>query len=161
MKSVYKAEADMFTILLIALIRALRFKPEAIEVKPAEKVEFDREKAVCALREMVQIPTVSYTETEKEDAAAFEAFVAKLKELFPEVHARLESERVPPKGLLYRWRGKSRKIHVRKTRRALRYAQYHRLILNLNNHIEKPAFRKFTERRVFCFLTKIPYFCVF
>ena len=98
----------MFTILLIALIRALRFKPEAIEVKPAEKVEFDREKAVCALREMVRIPTVSYTETEKEDAAAFEAFVAKLKELFPEVHARLESERVPPKGLLYRWRGKSR-----------------------------------------------------
>lgn len=97
----------MFTLFLIALIRALRFKPGQSEKRQAEAIVFDREKAVSDLRTMVTIPTVSYTETEKEDAEAFENFVAALKELFPEVHKRLSLERVPPKGLLYRWEGKS------------------------------------------------------
>lgn len=97
----------MFTILLICLLRALKFKPESASEKKPEAAEFDRAAAVAALREMVKIPTVSYTETEKEDAAAFESFIAKLKELFPVVHEKLELERVEPKGLLFRWKGKS------------------------------------------------------
>ena len=61
----------MFTILLICLLRALKFKPESASEKKPEAAKFDRAAAVAALREMVKIPTVSYTETEKEDAAAF------------------------------------------------------------------------------------------
>lgn len=97
----------MFTVLLIALLRALKFKPQREPDKTVLPVDFDRQGAVNTLREMVVIPTVSYSDTAKEDSAAFERFVEKLAELFPLVHEKLSRERVEPKGLLYRWQGKS------------------------------------------------------
>lgn len=99
----------MITLLIICLIRALLFKPKAKAAVKPEAVEFDREKAVSDLRELIRIKTVSYNDVADEDAAEFEKLRLKLKELFPEVHKTATLERIPPKGLLYRWKGKSDK----------------------------------------------------
>ena len=97
----------MITLLLICLIRALRFKPAPSAPVSQESVEFDRQKAVSALREMVTVRTVSYTDTSKEDEAEFSRFSDVIAKLFPLVHKKLTLERVPPKGLLYKWAGRS------------------------------------------------------
>ncbi len=97
----------MFTLLLICLIRALRFKPAPECTEEAEAVAFDREKAVSDLQEMIRCRTVSYSDVSEEDGAEFEKFAATLKRLFPLVHEHLSAERVEPKALLYKWKGRS------------------------------------------------------
>ncbi|GGO67396.1 peptidase M20 [Microbacterium nanhaiense] len=52
------------------------------------------------LSRMIQIPTVA-----DRDDATFEAFVALIEDLYPNVHAALERERITDRGLLFRWRG--------------------------------------------------------
>lgn len=99
----------MFTLLMICLIRALRFKPAERKVVEPEKIGFDRQKAVSDLKEMIKIRTVSYNDTEKEDSAEFEKFIELLPRLFPLTHKKLSLTRVEPKGLLYKWQGKSSK----------------------------------------------------
>ena len=99
----------MFTLLMICLIRALRFRPAVRRLPEPEKLEFDRQKAVSDLKEMIKIRTVSYNDTEKEDSAEFEKFIELLPRLFPLTHKKLSLTRVEPKGLLYKWQGKSSK----------------------------------------------------
>ena len=61
-------------ILLICLIRALRFKPEEREVKVVEPISYDKEKAVKDLQEMVTCKTISNANFELEDDAEFTQF---------------------------------------------------------------------------------------
>ncbi|WP_029149895.1 M20/M25/M40 family metallo-hydrolase [Microbacterium indicum] len=53
------------------------------------------------LSQLIRIPTLSG------DQEAFDRFVDALRELFPLVHANLESERIGERAQLYRWRGTS------------------------------------------------------
>jgi len=57
------------------------------------------------LARMIRLPTVSAELTER-GPAAFEEFVALLRELYPLVHQHLELERITDFGLLYRWPGR-------------------------------------------------------
>ena len=63
--------------------------------------------AVERLRALIRVPTVSRTEKELQDEAAFARFPELLAELYPGVHATLELERVGDTGLLYRWPGRA------------------------------------------------------
>ena len=55
------------------------------------------------LANLIRIPTVSAERRERD--AAFADLPDELERLYPEVHARLERERVGEGGLLFRWRG--------------------------------------------------------
>ncbi len=61
---------------------------------------------VDRLRELIRIPTVSRSNSEELDWEAFAAFRAKLAELFPLVHERLEHELVGEASLFFRWAGR-------------------------------------------------------
>ncbi len=97
----------MFTIILICLLRALRFKPEAKVEREIEPVSFDKEKAVHDLREMVLCKTVSKDDESLEDNAEFEKFKAKLDELFPTLVANTVKEEIGRRGIVYHWKGLS------------------------------------------------------
>lgn len=95
----------------VLAVRAAACRPEGEEYGPREELAVDAQGAVEKLAQMVRIPTVSDYEEEKVDEAQFEAFRAKLKELYPTVHAAC-----PPvlckgegrvTGLLFHWKGKS------------------------------------------------------
>ena len=64
-------------------------------------------RAVRKLQSLVRIPTVSYPDLDRVDAAAFDAFVEELARQFPLLHERLELTRIHTHGLLFHWAGAS------------------------------------------------------
>jgi carboxypeptidase PM20D1 len=64
-------------------------------------------RAVRKLQSLIRIPTVSYPDLDRVDAAAFDAFVEELARQFPLLHERLELTRVHTHGLLFHWAGAS------------------------------------------------------
>ena len=91
----------------VVAIRTAAFRPRA-EARPApEAVEFDREKAVSALAELVRCRTVSYSDPALEDDGEFEKLIGKLPGLYPNVFAACTLTRLEGRGLLFRWPGKT------------------------------------------------------
>lgn len=89
------------------LIRALRFAPQGEEETPAgEEVAADELTLGEHLSRMIQKQTVSYAEEGRADQRQFEGFRALLKELYPSVFDRFESEIIGRNGLLLRLRGR-------------------------------------------------------
>lgn len=68
--------------------------------------------AVEALRALIRIPTVSSSERDREDRAAFEAMLAELRSRFPRLHGTCEVERIAGDALLVRWPGRTREAPV-------------------------------------------------
>ena len=68
-------------------------------------IELDGDGAVARLAEALRIPTISHTDTAKNDPAALDAFAAHLQRSFPRVHRELARESVG-RSLLYTWPGK-------------------------------------------------------
>lgn len=94
-------------ILIVCLIRALKFKPEEKSEKIVEPVAFDKEKAVNDLCEMVKCKTVSNTDFSLEDDAEFQKFEQKLVDMFPLVHANCPKENIGRRGIQFYWKGLS------------------------------------------------------
>ena len=92
--------------LAVVLIRTAMFKPKEEEKKETEKVEFDRAAAVDALAQLVRCKTVSNTDPEKEDNAEFEKLIGLIPVLYPHVAETCPMQRMPYRGLLFRWKGK-------------------------------------------------------
>ncbi len=92
--------------LAVILIRAAAFKPKSYPVTEAEPVEFDGDKAMGALQQLVRCKTVSYYDHSKEDDAEFEKLIGLLPELYPEVFRVCSFERLPDRALLFKWEGK-------------------------------------------------------
>ena len=93
--------------LAVVLVRTLRFTPkEQAAVSQTEEV-FDRDRAVENLRALVRCKTVSYTDASKEDDAEFEKLIALLPGLYPHVYEKCTLQRLPDRGLLYRWEGRA------------------------------------------------------
>ncbi len=93
--------------LAVILIRAAAFKPKAQPEADATPVDFDREGAVESLRELIRCKTVSYMDPTLEDDAEFEKLIGKLPTLYPHVFEACELTRLPDRGLLFRWKGKT------------------------------------------------------
>lgn len=92
-------------LLAVVFLRAALFHPKKAKQVGLAEETFDKEKSLERFRALIRVPTVSYHESEKEDAESFRAFIALLKELYPKVHETCTPEEVQPRGLLYRWKG--------------------------------------------------------
>lgn len=96
----------LVAFIAVLLIRTLRFRPKEGPAIQEDTVEFDKDRAVKCLQELVKCKTVSRHESELEDNAEFEKLIALLPELFPKVHETCTLMRFPDRGLLYHWQGK-------------------------------------------------------
>lgn len=99
--------ALIVAFLAVLVIRACSFKPKAQPEPDTEEVVFDEDRAAAALCELVKCKTVSYRDSSLEDDAEFEKLIALLPSLYPNVHRVCEFTKLPDRGLLFRWRGKS------------------------------------------------------
>lgn len=61
------------------------------------------------LAQLIRVPTVTAAGSED---AVFERLAERMRELFPTLHERLELERFGPRGLLFRWPGRSAEAPV-------------------------------------------------
>ena len=99
--------AVILIFLAVILIRALAFKPKAQPPVDQTPVEFDRERATESLRTLVRCKTVSYRDPSLEDDAEFEKLIDSLPSLYPSVFATCTMQRMPDRGLLFHWKGKT------------------------------------------------------
>ncbi len=94
-------------LLVVVLVRTLAFRPRA-GVPAAKTAEpFDAERAIDNLRQLVRCKTVSYKDRSREDDAEFEKLIGLLPTLYPHVFETCSFERMPDRGLLFRWAGKA------------------------------------------------------
>lgn len=91
----------------VVLARTAMFKPKAQPAVSQGKVEFDREKTVAALAELVKCKTVSFNDKSLEDDAEFDKLLGKLPVLYPYVTACCDFLQLPDRALLFRWKGRS------------------------------------------------------
>ena len=91
----------------VILVRAIRFTPKNQPLGSSEPIEFDRQAAVDALQKLVQCKTISSNDPAKEDDAEFEKLIGLLPALYPRVFDVCSMDRLPGRGLLLRWPGKS------------------------------------------------------
>ena len=94
-------------IIAVLVFRALCFNPKKEKPVVREEVSFDKEAAVNALQKLVQCKTISYKDTALEDEAEFQKLIDLLPGLYPKVFAVCDLQKLPDRGLLFRWPGKS------------------------------------------------------
>jgi len=92
---------------VVTLVRAVFFKPKKHEVAQFPEEQVDETRAAANLSAAIQIPTISYPETDRVDWAQFERFHAFLETAYPLVHANCTREVIEPASLLYHWKGKN------------------------------------------------------
>ncbi len=93
--------------LAVILVRAVRFRPKQQPEVSQETVEFDRQAATDALAQLIRCKTVSYSDHSLEDDTEFEKLIALLPELYPQVFQVCSFDRLPDRGLLFKWTGKT------------------------------------------------------
>jgi carboxypeptidase PM20D1 len=97
-------------LLVVLLLNSLRFRSRQVQAPPPTpgleaRVEALLPEAARRLSQAVQVPTVSYQEPERFDAAQFAALRDLLRRSFPRVHQQLQVEPVAGHSLLYTWPG--------------------------------------------------------
>lgn len=95
----------MLTLLIICLIRALRFKPKKKEKLVEEPVNIDKEKAVSSLQALVRCKTVSHTDKSLEDDKEFLKLKDTLRKIFHNVYEKMEFLELSPRALLFHLNG--------------------------------------------------------
>lgn len=90
----------------IVLVRTALISYEDIDVEPVEQHAFNAERATERLSEALTYRTISREETEAVEAAEFEAFLAFMERVYPQIYGELEVERVGDYTKLYRWEGR-------------------------------------------------------
>ena len=88
------------------LIRTLNFKPKSNAEILECNVEFDKDKSVENLRELVRFKTVSYKESELENEKEFKKLIKALPKLYPAVFKKCTLKLSEERGLLFLWEGK-------------------------------------------------------
>lgn len=88
------------------LIRTLNFKPKSNAEILECNVEFDKDKSVENLRELVRFKTVSYKERELENEKEFKKLIKALLKLYPAVFKKCTLKLSEERGLLFLWEGK-------------------------------------------------------
>ena len=101
-----------FLLLLVALaaalgVNTLRKGSRQLQVTPLAPWPVDEAAVAGRLAEAVRFQTISSREAPALNAQAFLDFQAFLEKRFPNVHARLQRERVGDLSLLYTWKGRN------------------------------------------------------
>ena len=94
--------------LAVLLLRAALFTPKPQEEAESETVEFNKDKAIDALAQLVRCRTISYNDPAQEDNAEFEKLIGLLPSLYPNVYAHCQQIDLPDRALLFRWPGKEK-----------------------------------------------------
>lgn len=102
----YLILAALILLLAVVLIRTAAFKPKAQFEANDEKIDFDKERSINALQQLVRCKTVSYYDKTLEDEAEFNKFIELLPQLYPEVFKVCEYMTLPDRALLFKWKGK-------------------------------------------------------
>ena len=106
----------MFSFILMCLLaifigivaaRTAAFKPKPQPQLSEETVDFDKEKAIDALTQLVRCKTVSYNDHSLEDEAEFQKLINLLPALYPKVMEVCEFRQLPDRALLFLWPGKN------------------------------------------------------
>jgi len=90
----------------VVAVRTMLFRPKAQPEISQEPVEFDRDRAIHALAELVKCKTVSYNDPALEDDKEFRKLIDLLPTLYPRVLESCTLEQLPDRALLFRWKGK-------------------------------------------------------
>ena len=130
--------AALLIFVAVILVRTARFQPKPQPEVSTEAVEFDRDRAISNLAELIKCKTISYSDHSLEDDAEFEKLVSLLPGLYPNVFKACEFSRIPDRGLLFRWPGKSAEEP------AVMMAHYDVVPVN-EEKWEKPAFEAIIE----------------
>ncbi|MBQ9085287.1 MAG: M20/M25/M40 family metallo-hydrolase [Clostridia bacterium] len=91
----------------VILARTLAFKPKPGYAADTEAVDFDRERALESLRELIKCRTVSNYDKNLEENEEFERLIALLPALYPNVFRACEFTEMEDRALLFKWKGKA------------------------------------------------------
>lgn len=94
-------------MVIVILVRTLRFKPESMTPLSEDFIALDQEKIVKDMVDMIRCRTVSNRDEALVDRREFSKFEELLKERFPNIHKKCQFEKVGKTGLLYYLPGKS------------------------------------------------------
>lgn len=97
--------AAVFVLLLIVVLRAVRFSSKQITVPPAAKLNLDRTASLERLARAIQFRTLSSRDPKEMPTEEFERFHEFLNDAFPRIAKQLDREIVAGHSLLYRWKG--------------------------------------------------------
>lgn len=97
----------LLVLILVIVIRALRFRPESVTPADSKPVELDRDKIVADMVDMIRCKTVSSRDEDLVDRAEFVRFQELLAERFPNIHKQCQLEKLGKTGLLYYLPGRS------------------------------------------------------
>ena len=97
----------LLILVVVILVRTLRFVPKKQNEVTPETINVDGDKATRDLAEMIKCKTISHRNPEEDDESEFLKFEKLLPQLFPKVFATCSFEKVGNRGLLLRWKGKS------------------------------------------------------
>lgn len=94
-------------IIVIILIKTIRFKP--LEEKDVEQffVDLDEDKIVHRFREMIQVKTISYKDIRLEDEKEFIKFKDLIIKNYPAINDSCKLYNIGRTGVLYHWKGNS------------------------------------------------------
>lgn len=93
--------------LAVVLLRAALFRPKSQYPDSQDPMDFNQERAVETLAELIKCKTVSYNDPALEDDAEFEKLISALPTLYPRVFDVCSVRQLPDRGLLLRWPGKN------------------------------------------------------
>ena len=99
--------AALLIFIAVIIIRALNFKPKAQPKVNENEENFDKDRAITALQELIKCKTVSYRDASLENDGEFEKLINSLPSLYPNVFDCCEFQRLPDRALLFRWKGKT------------------------------------------------------
>ena len=99
--------AILLTLIIVIIARTLAFKPKATFIPEGDELEFDGERALMNLRELVMCRTISSYDSEEEDDAEFEKFIALIPRLYPAFAEKCPLMRFDGRALLFKWEGKT------------------------------------------------------
>lgn len=88
-------------------LKTLLFKPKREAIVSAQPIEFNKEKAVKDLQELIRFKTVSYTDKTKENDEEFSKLEKYIKSAFPTVFKVAEFTKIGTRALLFHWKGKT------------------------------------------------------
>jgi len=97
----------LIAFIAVIVIRTLRFVPKEPKREDPAPIDYNGDKVISDLSEMIKCRTVSNIDSSLDDESQFERFKALLPRLFPLVYQRCELENVNNRAMLFRWRGKS------------------------------------------------------
>ena len=96
----------LVAFLAVIFIRTLRFRPKAAPHVTPTPEDFDRQRCVANLQQLVRCRTVSYSDPALEDDAEFERLYDLLPTLYPNVCRVCSLTRLPGRALLFHWQGR-------------------------------------------------------